>query len=114
MGDGEAGFRSAEPVGRVFQAVSYPLRNALPGKKSGLQSAAWRRSAVLAGRLIPRLAGVEKEDLTWRLAHDAPFFDNQVATPELDGPEATITFEGAILDGSEESVLEKLYRRRLA
>ena len=110
----EADFRDAEPTSRVFQAVSSPLRNALPGKKSGLQSAAWNGAAALAGRLLSRLAGVERRDLTWRLTHDEPFFDNQVATLELDGPDATITFEGATLDGSGEPVLEELYRRRLA
>ena len=110
----EAGFQDAKPVSRVYQAVCSPLRNALPGKKSRLQSVAWNRGVALATRLLSRLAGVEGEDLTWRLAHDAPFFDNQVATLELDGPRATITFERATLDGSGEPALEKLYRRRLA
>ncbi len=52
--------------------------------------------------------------MRWRLTHDGPFFDNQVATLELDGPGATITFEGAGLDDAEEPNLESLYRRRLA
>ncbi len=109
----EAGFQSTKPVSRVFQAVCSPLRNALPGKKSRLQAVAWKRAAALAGRLLSRLAGVGGEELTWRLTHDEPFFDNQVATLELDGPGATITFEKAVLDESGEPVLEKLYRRRL-
>ena len=50
----------------------------------------------------------------WRLTHDGPFIDNQVATLDLDGPEATITFEGAVLDGSGEPALRQLYSRRLA
>jgi hypothetical protein len=37
-----------------------------------------------------------------------------VATLELDGPEATITFEGAVLDGSGGPNLKRLYRRHLA
>ena len=52
--------------------------------------------------------------MDWRLTHEEPFFDNQVATLELDGPEATIAFEGAVLDGSAEPTLRTLYRRRLA
>jgi hypothetical protein len=40
-----------------------PLRNALPGKKSRLQSAAWSRGAARAGSLPSRLAGVEPEAL---------------------------------------------------
>jgi hypothetical protein len=110
----EAGFRNAKPLSRVYQAVCSPLRNSLPGEKSRLQSVAWNGAAALAARLLPRLAGVEREDLTWRLTHDEPFFDNQVATLELDGPEATITFEGAVLDASGEPGLRRIYSRRLA
>lgn len=110
----EARFRGTEPVSRVYQAVCSPLRNALPGKKSFLQSVAWTRPAALATRLLARLAGVEREDLSWRLTHEEPFFDNQVATLELDGPSATITFEGAVPDGPGGPALRCLYRRRLA
>ena len=110
----EADFRGTKPLSRVYQAVCSPLRNSLPGEKSRLQSVAWNGAAALAARLLSRLAGVEREDLTWRLTHDEPFFDNQVATLELDGPEATITFEGAVLDGSGEPGLRRLYSRRLA
>jgi len=97
----------------VYQAVCSPLRNALPGEKSRLQSSAWAKPAGLAARLLARLAGVGDEPLTWRLTHDAPFFDNQVATLELEGPRATITFEGAVLNGKEPG-LKKLYSRRLS
>ena len=110
----EADLRNTKPASRVYQAVCSPLRNALPGKKSRLQSAAWNAGAALAGRLLCRLAGVKPEDLTWRLTHAAPFFDNQVATLYLDGPDATITFEKAVLGASKEPGLERLYRRRLA
>jgi len=48
------------------------------------------------------------------LTHEAPFFDNQVATLELEGRSATVTFEKAILDASKEPTLERLYRCRLA
>jgi hypothetical protein len=110
----EADFRDARPLSRVYQAVCSPLRNSLPGEKSRLQSVAWNAAAALATRLLSRLAGVEGVDLTWRLTHDGPFFDNQVATLELDGPEATITFEGAVLEASGEPGLRRLYSRRLA
>lgn len=99
---------------RVYQAVASPLRNSLPGKKSRLQTSAWKKPAALAGRLLARLAGVEKEPLTWRLTHEAAFFDNQVATLDLDGRHATLTFEKAVLEDTEEPGLERLYTRRLA
>jgi len=109
-----ADFRDTRPVSRVYQAVCSPLRNALPGKKSRLQSVAWNRGVALATRLLSRLSGVKPEDLTWRLTHDEPFFDNQVATLDLDGQAATITFEGTVLDGAGELGLRTLYSRRLA
>ena len=64
--------------------------------------------------LLARLSGVTSEPLTWRLTHEAPFFDNQVATLELEGRSATVTFEKAVLDASKEPTLEKLYEHRLA
>jgi hypothetical protein len=64
--------------------------------------------------LLAHLAGVPREPLTWRMTHGAAFFDNQIATLELDNRSATITFEKSVLDASKEPTLEKLYRRRLA
>jgi hypothetical protein len=110
----EADFTGAEPTSRVYQAVSSPLRNALPGKKSLLQASAWSAGAARIGRLVSRLAGVDEGDLNWRLGHEAPFFENQVATLELDRPGARITFERATLDGSGGPALETLYKSRLA
>ena len=54
-----ADFRDTRPVSRVYQAVCSPLRNALPGKKSRLQSVAWNRGVALATRLLSRLSGVK-------------------------------------------------------
>ena len=110
----EAEFEGTEPASRVYQAVCSPLRNALPGRKSRVQSAAWSGGAALAGRLLSRLAGVGPEALAWRLTHEDPFFDNQVATLELDGPDATVTFEKAVLDSSGGPALKRLYQRHLA
>jgi hypothetical protein len=98
---------------RVYQAVCSPLRNALPSKKSRLQGNAWTKPAAFAARLFARLAGVPREPLAWRPTHEAAFFDNQIATLELEDRYATITFEKAVLDASKEPTLEKLYERRL-
>ncbi|HEX6710886.1 MAG TPA: alkaline phosphatase D family protein [Rubrobacter sp.] len=99
---------------RVYQAVCSPLRNALPNKKSYLQSHAWTKPVVLAAHILAHLAGVPREPLSWRMTHDAAFFENQISTLELEGRHATITFEKAVLDASKEPALEKLYERRLA
>ncbi len=101
---------AGSPKSCIYQAVCSPLRNALPSKKSFLQSHSWAKLAIFAARLLARLAG---EPLTWRLAHDTTFFDNQIATLELEDRSATITFEKAVLDASREPTLEKLYQYHL-
>jgi hypothetical protein len=102
------------PDSRIYQAVCSPLRNALPKEKSFLQANAWTGLAALAGRVLARLVRVPREPLSWRMTHEAAFFENQIATLELDSRNATITFEKAALGTSKEPVLEKLYRYRLA
>jgi hypothetical protein len=94
----------------LYQAVCSPLRNALPSKKSYLQGYAWTRPAALTASLLASLAGLPREHITWRLTHEAAFFDNQIATLELEGRSATITFEKAVLDASQEPTLENLYQ----
>ena len=109
----EASFDGMRLGSRVHQAVCSPLRNALPGEKSRLQNLAWTKPTALAGRLLSRLAGIRAPELTWRLTHDRPWFENHVATLELDGRSAKITFEKAVTDGSGEPALQKIYERRL-
>ncbi len=45
--------------------------------------------------------------------HDEPWFENHVATLQLDGRRAKITFEGAVVDSSREPSLERICKRRL-
>jgi hypothetical protein len=97
----------------VYQAVCSPFRNALPGSKKRLQRLAWTEPAAVFGRLLSRLAGVKEERIGWRLTHPEPWLENQIATLELDGGRAAITFERAVLDGSGMCGLEKVYERRL-
>ena len=110
----EASFEGAGTNSKIHQAVCSPLRNALPGEKSRLQRVAWTKPTALVGRIFSRLAGVEDPGITWRLTHDRTWFENQVATLELDGRDAKITFEQAVTDDSGEPGLRKLYARRLA
>jgi hypothetical protein len=97
----------------VYQAVCSPLRNALPGKKSRLQDVAWSKPGELLGRLLSRLTGIEEEGISWRLIHDEPWFENHVATLELDRRQAKITFERAVTGDSGEPGLQKIYEHRL-
>jgi hypothetical protein len=68
---------------------------------------------ALTGRFLARLVRIPEEPLSWRMNHDAAFFDNQISTLEFDDRSATITFERAVLDAAEEPALEELYRYRL-
>jgi hypothetical protein len=110
----KANFRDARVESPIYQAVCSPLRNALPGRKSRLQDVAWSKPAVLAGRLLSRSAGVEEEKLSWRLTHEEPWFENHVATFELDGQHAKITFEEAVQDDSGEPELREIYLRPIS
>jgi PhoD-like phosphatase len=109
----EATFPDDSVESPVYQAVCSPLRNALPGKKSHLQDVAWSKLAAVASRLLSRAAGIESEEMTWRLTHDEPWFENHVATLELDGRHANITFEEATEDDSGEPGLQRIFTRRL-
>ena len=107
-------FRDDSVQSPVYQAVCSPLRNSLPDKKSSLQDVAWTKPAAYAGRLLSRLAGIEKEKMSWHLTHDEPWFENHVATLVLDGRRAHISFERAVQDDSGEPGLQEIFAHRLA
>ena len=52
-------------------------------------------------------------DVQWRLAHEKPWFNNQVAWLELEGRRATFVLEKALPpeDGKGEPVLERVFER---
>jgi PhoD-like phosphatase len=104
-----AGVRSA-----VYQAVCSPLRNPLDSHERRAIKFAMSRPAGAVMRALARTAGVRDHDIRWRLAHDAPWFDNQVATLELSGREAVLRIEKAEGDGVGDPWLEQVFERRLA
>jgi hypothetical protein len=109
----EASLDGSDARSRIYQAVCSPLRNALPGKKSSLQNVAWTKPFALATYLLSRLAGANPPGLNWRLTHESPWYENHVATLQLDGRSARITFEEAVTDDSRDPGLRKLFARRL-
>jgi hypothetical protein len=109
----ESTFRDDDVESFVYQAVCSPLRNSLAGDKSRLQRAGWTKPGELAGRTLSRLAGIRDPEMNWGLTHESLWFENQVATLELNGRQATLTFEKAVLDNSGEPGLEKIYEGRL-
>jgi hypothetical protein len=106
-------FRDYGVESSVYQVVCSPLRNSLPGDKYRLQRLAWTRAGEVVGRALSRLTGIRDPEIRWSLAHESLWFENQIASLELNGKQATLTFEKAVLDGSEEPSLEKIFEYRL-
>ena len=109
----EAKFRDEQVKSAIYQAVSSPFRNSLPGEKSRLHSASWTEPGELASRFLARLVGIEEEEMSWRLTHQELWYENQVATLQLEDQQATLTFEKTILDDSGEPGLKTIYERQL-
>jgi PhoD-like phosphatase len=109
----ESTFRDDEVESSVYQVVCSPLRNSLPGDKSRLQRLAWTKPGELAGRALSRLAGLSDPEIRWSLTHGSLWFENQIASLELNGRQATLVFEKAVLGGSGEPGLEKIYEYHL-
>ena len=109
----ESTFRDDGVESPVYQVVCSPLRNSLPGDKSRLQRLAWTKPGELAGRALSRLAGLSDPEIRWSLTHGSLWFENQIASLELNGRQATLIFEKAVLGGSGEPGLEKIYEYHL-
>jgi hypothetical protein len=97
----------------VYQAVCSPLRNPLNSNEKRAIKLAMTGGAELVGRALARAAGVEDESLTWEIT-DGPWFDNQVATLDLDGRRCSFRLDTARGAGEELPRLEQVAVRRLA
>ena len=69
--------------------------------------------AELVGRGLARAARVEGESLTWDIT-DGPWFDNQLATLQLNGKRCTFQLEQALGGGDELPTLRQVAVRRLS
>jgi hypothetical protein len=103
-----SGVRSA-----VWQAVCSPLRNPLDTRERRTILAGWTRLAGALTRLLARGAGVPDPPIGWRLAHDEPWFNNQVAMLELEGRGARFRLEKALPDerGEDRVRMEEVFSR---
>jgi hypothetical protein len=103
-----SGVRSA-----VWQAVCSPFRNPLDSNEQRVILAGWTRFGGRAMRALARAAGVPDPEYGWRLAHERPWFNNQVAWLEFEGPRATFVLEKAMADADQEHGvrLERVFTR---
>ena len=111
----EVGFRRDDHVqSAVYQAVCSPFRNALNTHERQLIRLGLTRPGVALARVLARAAGAREPDIRWRFT-EGPFFDNQVATIELDGRRSTMRLEKTVGDPhSDRRRLETVFDRRLA
>jgi hypothetical protein len=67
-------------------------------------------------RGLARLAGVDDPSVRWRYVHDDPWFDNQVATIELDDRRARVVLEKTLPPSAGDDPalrLERVFERDL-
>jgi hypothetical protein len=98
----------------VWQAVCSPYRNPL-GKRERQQIRIGMSSGFAkAARVLARLAGVRDPGIGWRMVGDGPWFDNQVATLEIEGRRITMRLEKAVPVDEERADLECVLEQPLA
>src|SRR3954454_13955880 len=95
----------------VYQAVCSPLRNPLDSHERHGIRAAMSRPAARVGAALARAAGVPEEPVTWTV-EEGPWFDNQVATIELDGRQGWMSLDKVVEPAGGTPHLERVMRRR--
>ena len=109
----EVAFRkSAGAHSAVYQATCSPFRNGLDSHERGMVRFATSRAGELIGRLLCKSAGVPPARIRWRI-DEGPFFDNQVATLQFDGPSAHFRLEKTHPEDWAEATLHDVCERRL-
>ena len=110
----EVAFRkSVGAQSAVYQATCSPFRNGL--STTGARDGRASRAVVggqLIGNVLCRAAGVPPARIRWRI-DEGPWFDNQVATLELDGPSARFRLEKTDPDDWREATLHDVSERQL-
>ena len=105
----DAGVRSA-----VYQAVCSPMRNPLDARERRAIKAMFTRPVAAMTRALARAAGVSDPSIRWRRVDGGPWFDNQLATLEIDGRRIELKVEKAQSGDDGDPILECVLDRRLA
>jgi PhoD-like phosphatase len=111
----EVAFRRGSGVeSNVYQAVCSPYRNPLEKKERQVIRLGMSRGFEAFTRTLARSAGVDDPDVRWRMVGDGPWFDNQVATLEIDGRRLGMRLEKAVPVDTTSARLDCVLERRLA
>jgi hypothetical protein len=100
----------------AWQATCSPFRNPLDAKERRVMRFMASKPAQAIGRALARTAGVEDPPVRWRYVHDEPWFDNQVATLELEDGRARLVLEKTLREDDGENPdlrLEEVFSRDL-
>jgi hypothetical protein len=97
----------------VWQAVCSPFRNPLEKKERVVARLGASKPAERLARWIARRAGVERPGIDWTLVQ-APTFDNQFATIEMKGRQATMKIEKTVPGDWRHPKIDVTLERRLA
>ena len=97
----------------VYQAVCSPMRNPLNSHERRAIRIGMSRGAERVGRALARAAGVREESLGWTI-EEGPWFDNQVATLELDGRRGWMVLDKTVNPPDGPPRLERVMRRQLS
>jgi hypothetical protein len=99
----------------VYQAVCSPMRNALSSKERRMIRFGWSKPFAAVARAMARAAGARDPEIRWRpVDGQKPWFNNQLATLELDGRSAQMRLERPKPGDPGPPQLEQLAERRLA
>jgi hypothetical protein len=111
----EVAFRRGSGVeSNVYQAVCSPYRNPLEKKERMVIRLGMSRPFEAFTRALARSAGVDDPYVRWRMVGDGPWFDNQVATLEIDGRQIAMRLERAVPTDATSARLERVLDQRLA
>ena len=90
------------------------MRNPLDRNERRTIKAMMTKSALTAMRALARSAGVPDPSVRWRIVDDGPWFDNQVATLQLNGRRMDLRIEKAKGRDGAEPCLDCVLEHRLA
>ena len=106
----EAAVPGRQVESAIVQAVCSPFRHSLEPPLKLANRVACTPAAASIGAILRRSARLPKPPLAWRIT-DGPYFENEIATVELDGRQALIRLERT---PPRELRLERVHEARLA